>query len=92
MISLQLKAPLDRFELPARHHQLVHRASAELEPTPQTSMRLGGERATASRLCEQELDLLRPVDVLVPVRLEPEGLAGIWRKSKRFWVNWPLSK
>ena len=32
------------------------------------------------------------VVILLFLRLEPEGLAGIWRKSKRFWVHWPLSQ
>ena len=36
--------------------------------------------------------LMYGVVILLFLRLEPEGLAGIWRKSKRFWVNWPLSK
>ena len=30
--------------------------------------------------------------ILLFLRLEPEGMAGIWRKLKRFWVQWPLSK
>ncbi|MCC4113956.1 branched-chain amino acid ABC transporter permease [Aromatoleum toluclasticum] len=32
------------------------------------------------------------VVILLFLRLEPEGLAGIWRKSKRFWTQWPLSQ
>jgi branched-chain amino acid transport system permease protein len=32
------------------------------------------------------------VVILLFLRLEPEGIAGIWRKSKRFWVQWPLSQ
>lgn len=36
--------------------------------------------------------LMYGVVILLFLRLEPEGLAGIWRKSKRFWVQWPLSK
>ncbi|RYX98019.1 MAG: branched-chain amino acid ABC transporter permease [Comamonadaceae bacterium] len=32
------------------------------------------------------------VVILLFLRLEPEGVAGIWRKSKRFWVQWPLSQ
>ncbi|MES2979105.1 MAG: branched-chain amino acid ABC transporter permease [Pseudomonadota bacterium] len=36
--------------------------------------------------------LLYGVVILLFLRLEPEGMAGIWRKSKRFWVQWPLSQ
>ncbi|KAA3632102.1 MAG: branched-chain amino acid ABC transporter permease [Proteobacteria bacterium] len=36
--------------------------------------------------------LMYGVVILLFLRLEPEGLAGIWRKSKRFWVHWPLSQ
>ena len=32
------------------------------------------------------------VVILLFLRLEPEGMAGIWRKLKRFWVQWPLSQ
>ncbi len=36
--------------------------------------------------------LMYGVVILLFLRLEPEGLAGIWRKAKRFWVHWPLSQ
>lgn len=36
--------------------------------------------------------LLYGVVILLFLRLEPEGIAGIWRKTKRFWVQWPLSQ
>ena len=36
--------------------------------------------------------LMYGVVILLFLRLEPEGLAGIWRKVKRFWVRWPLSQ
>jgi branched-chain amino acid transport system permease protein len=36
--------------------------------------------------------LMYGVVILLFLRLEPEGLAGIWRKFKRFWVQWPLSQ
>jgi branched-chain amino acid transport system permease protein len=36
--------------------------------------------------------LLYGIVILLFLRLEPEGLAGIWRKAKRFWVHWPLSQ
>lgn len=36
--------------------------------------------------------LMYGVVILLFLRFEPEGLAGIWRKSKRFWVKWPLSQ
>ena len=36
--------------------------------------------------------LMYGVVILLFLRLEPEGMAGIWRKSKRFWVQWPLSQ
>ena len=25
------------------------------------------------------------------LRFEPGGLAGIWRNTKKYWSNWPLS-
>lgn len=37
-------------------------------------------------------ELLYGVVILAFLRFEPEGLAGIWRKVKRFFVMWPLSK
>lgn len=37
-------------------------------------------------------ELIYGVVILIFLRFEPEGLAGIWRKSKRFAVHWPLSK
>lgn len=37
-------------------------------------------------------EILYGVVILLFLRLEPEGLAGIWRKTKRFWVKWPLSQ
>lgn len=55
---------------------------------------LGGERLTtlmADRIYEVK-GLLYGVVILAFLRLEPEGLAGIWRKTKRFWVHWPLSQ
>jgi len=36
--------------------------------------------------------LLYGIVILLFLRLEPEGLAGLWRKAKRFWVQWPLSQ
>ncbi|MDB5818920.1 MAG: Branched-chain amino acid transporter permease, partial [Rhizobacter sp.] len=36
--------------------------------------------------------LMYGVVILLFLRLEPEGLAGIWRKCKRFWTHWPLSQ
>ena len=36
--------------------------------------------------------LMYGVVILLFLRLEPEGMAGIWRKAKRFWVHWPLSQ
>jgi branched-chain amino acid transport system permease protein len=37
-------------------------------------------------------ELLYGAVILLFLRFEPEGLAGIWRKSKRFLVTWPLSR
>lgn len=53
---------------------------------------LGGDRLTtlmADRIYEVK-GLMYGIVILAFLRLEPEGLAGIWRKSKRFWVHWPL--
>jgi branched-chain amino acid transport system permease protein len=55
---------------------------------------LAGDRFTslmADRIYEVK-GLLYGVVILLFLRLEPEGLAGIWRKTKRFWVHWPLSQ
>lgn len=37
-------------------------------------------------------ELLYGAVILLFLRFEPEGLAGIWRKVKRFAVHWPLSR
>lgn len=55
---------------------------------------LAGNRFTtlmADRIYEIK-GLLYGIVILLFLRLEPEGLAGIWRKVKRFWVHWPLSQ
>ena len=55
---------------------------------------LAGNRFTtlmADRIYEIK-GLMYGVVILLFLRLEPEGLAGIWRKVKRFWVQWPLSQ
>lgn len=55
---------------------------------------LAGDRFTtlmADRIYEIK-GLMYGVVILLFLRLEPEGLAGIWRKVKRFWVHWPLSQ
>jgi branched-chain amino acid transport system permease protein len=55
---------------------------------------LAGDRFTAllaDRVYEIK-GLMYGVVILLFLRLEPEGLAGIWRKVKRFWVHWPLSQ
>lgn len=55
---------------------------------------LAGDRFTtlmADRIYEIK-GLMYGVVILLFLRLEPEGLAGIWRKVKRFWVQWPLSQ
>jgi len=55
---------------------------------------IAGNRFTtlmADRIYEIK-GLMYGVVILLFLRLEPEGLAGIWRKVKRFWVQWPLSQ
>ena len=51
----------------------------------------GVKTLMADRIYEVK-GLMYGVVILLFLRLEPEGLAGIWRKSKRFWVQWPLSQ
>jgi branched-chain amino acid transport system permease protein len=51
----------------------------------------GVKTLLADRIYEVK-GLLYGVVILLFLRLEPEGLAGIWRKSKRFWMQWPLSQ
>lgn len=29
--------------------------------------------------------------IILMLRIEPEGLIGVWRKARRFWTQWPLS-
>jgi branched-chain amino acid transport system permease protein len=55
---------------------------------------LAGDRFTtlmSDRIYEIK-GLMYGVVILLFLRLEPEGLAGIWRKVKRFWAQWPLSQ
>lgn len=35
--------------------------------------------------------LLTGLVIVLMLRLEPEGLMGIWRDLKRYWTRWPLS-
>lgn len=28
--------------------------------------------------------------IILMLRLEPDGLVGLWRKTKRYWLQWPL--
>jgi branched-chain amino acid transport system permease protein len=51
----------------------------------------GVKTLMADRIYEVK-GLMYGVVILLFLRLEPEGLAGIWRKTKRFWVQWPLSQ
>lgn len=51
----------------------------------------GARTLMADRIYEVK-GLMYGVVILLFLRLEPEGLAGIWRKAKRFWVQWPLSQ
>lgn len=56
------------------------------------SMTGEGLRVLAADRIYEVKGLLYGVVILLFLRLEPEGLAGIWRKCKRFWVHWPLSQ
>ncbi|MDB6001560.1 MAG: branched-chain amino acid transporter permease [Rhizobacter sp.] len=51
----------------------------------------GFKTLMADRIYEVK-GMMYGIVILLFLRLEPEGLAGIWRKSKRFWVQWPLSQ
>jgi branched-chain amino acid transport system permease protein len=35
--------------------------------------------------------VLYGVIIVVVLRVEPRGIHGIWRNTKRYWTNWPLS-
>jgi branched-chain amino acid transport system permease protein len=55
---------------------------------------LGGDglkTLMADRIYEVK-GLMYGLVILLFLRLEPEGLAGVWRKVKRYWVQWPLSQ
>jgi len=58
------------------------------------SMSGAGARLDAllSSHAHEAKELLYGAVILLFLRFEPEGLAGIWRKFKRFFVNWPLSR
>lgn len=51
----------------------------------------GFKNLMANRFYEVK-GLIYGVVILMFLRLEPEGMAGIWRKTKRFWMHWPLSQ
>lgn len=48
--------------------------------------------ALLSTHAHEARELLYGAVILLFLRFEPEGLAGIWRKSRRFLVTWPLSR
>lgn len=35
--------------------------------------------------------ILTGVIIIAMLRIEPDGLMGVWRKSRRYWAQWPLS-
>jgi len=35
--------------------------------------------------------LLTGLVIIVMLRVEPDGLVGLWRNVKRYWAHWPLS-
>lgn len=35
--------------------------------------------------------ILTGVIIIAMLRIEPDGLMGIWRKARRYWTQWPLS-
>ena len=35
-------------------------------------------------------DILTGLIIIVMLRIEPDGLMGIWRNVKRYWAQWPL--
>ncbi len=35
--------------------------------------------------------LLTGLAIIVMLRIEPHGLIGLWRQTKRYWTGWPLS-
>ena len=51
-----------------------------------------GLQALLANHAPETKELLYGAVILLFLRFEPEGLAGIWRKFKRFFVNWPLSR
>lgn len=51
-----------------------------------------GEHATRlfSTGANELRSMLYGVAIILFLRFEPRGLAGVWRDVKRLWVNWPL--
>ena len=52
---------------------------------------MGEETARALSTGAHELkSMLYGVAIILFLRFQPHGLAGLWRDVKRLWVNWPL--
>lgn len=34
--------------------------------------------------------ILTGIIIIAMLRIEPDGLMGVWRKSRRYWTQWPL--
>lgn len=61
------------------------------ELTSQIFSLLGDETARALSTGAHELkSMLYGVVIILFLRFQPHGLVGLWRDSKRLWVNWPL--
>jgi branched-chain amino acid transport system permease protein len=95
VLSIELLAMMVVGGMGKTHGALL--GAALLTPLPEAvraAFQFGGSAAEA--LFENSIyevrALMYGVVILLFLRLEPEGLAGIWRKSKRFWVHWPLSQ
>jgi ABC-type branched-chain amino acid transport system, permease component len=61
------------------------------ELTSEVFSLLGDETARALSTGAHELkSMLYGVVIILFLRFQPHGLVGLWRDSKRLWVNWPL--
>lgn len=50
-----------------------------------------GAQQLFSNYVFQIRELFYGLVIVLVLRFEPGGLAGIWRNSKKYWSNWPLS-
>lgn len=51
---------------------------------------LGWTGETGSAFVFEVRAVVTGVLIILMLRIEPDGLIGIWRRTKRYWLQWPL--